>query len=236
MAKIKNLLLERRKRISFPTTISDLKQDINNLKDGIHHLKEMNIIIEIRLDNIESLKDLGNTSESSSYEGDSKDLYFLKTLNFGNNKEVFLQSLKVITSQKFILVNDITNQIILGVPIINDIFPRTFWDNKEISGTWNEKPFTLEFITKPFTRMINGLSSKLVLKKNQVNFIKGEINSIKIDNILQNPKLKDKIDILKNHFSIHICEDLLTDEENIEIFDQNDKKEVVLLLEQSDLR
>ncbi|KAG5586248.1 hypothetical protein H5410_046682 [Solanum commersonii] len=40
MAKVKNLLLERRKLISSPTTISDLKQEINNLKDDIHCLKE----------------------------------------------------------------------------------------------------------------------------------------------------------------------------------------------------
>uniref|UniRef100_M1DS21 Uncharacterized protein n=1 Tax=Solanum tuberosum TaxID=4113 RepID=M1DS21_SOLTU len=32
MAEAKNLLLERRKLISSPTTISDLKQEINNLK------------------------------------------------------------------------------------------------------------------------------------------------------------------------------------------------------------
>uniref|UniRef100_M1DN41 Uncharacterized protein n=1 Tax=Solanum tuberosum TaxID=4113 RepID=M1DN41_SOLTU len=83
MAKVKNLLLERRKLISSPTTISDLKQEIKNLKEDIHHLKEKNVTIEIRLDNIESLKELGNISESSSYEEDSKDIDFLKTLNFG---------------------------------------------------------------------------------------------------------------------------------------------------------
>jgi len=55
--------------------------------------------------------------------------------------------------------------------------------------------------------MINELSSRLVLKNNQVNFIKGEINSIEIDNTLQNPKLQDNIAILKNHFSILICGD-----------------------------
>ncbi|KAG5580069.1 hypothetical protein H5410_050696 [Solanum commersonii] len=124
--EVKNLLLEKRKLISSPTTISDLKQEINNLKDGIYHLKEKNVTILTRLDNIESLKDLGNISESFSYEED--------------------------------------------IPFINDIFLLTFWDNKKIIRTWNEKPFTLEFITKPFTKIINELSSKIVLKNNQNHF------------------------------------------------------------------
>ncbi|KAG5586252.1 hypothetical protein H5410_046686 [Solanum commersonii] len=46
------------------------KQEINNLKDDFHRLKEKNVTIENRLDNIESIKDLGSNSETSSYEGD----------------------------------------------------------------------------------------------------------------------------------------------------------------------
>ncbi|KAG5628557.1 hypothetical protein H5410_000274 [Solanum commersonii] len=46
MAEVKNLLLERRKMISFPTTISDLKEEINNLKEDIIRLKEKNVVIE----------------------------------------------------------------------------------------------------------------------------------------------------------------------------------------------
>ncbi|KAG5570741.1 hypothetical protein H5410_060507 [Solanum commersonii] len=37
------------------------------------------------------------------------------------------------------------------------------------------------------------------MKTNQVSFIKQEINSIEINNILQNPKIQEKITILKNH-------------------------------------
>ncbi|KAG5591786.1 hypothetical protein H5410_042300 [Solanum commersonii] len=49
MAEVKNLLLERRKLISSPTTINDLKQEIDNPKEDIRHLKEKNVIIEITL-------------------------------------------------------------------------------------------------------------------------------------------------------------------------------------------
>ncbi|KAG5591045.1 hypothetical protein H5410_041559 [Solanum commersonii] len=66
MTEVKNLLLERRKMISSPTTIKDLKEEINNLKEDIISLKEKNVVIEVRLDAIQSLKNLDNASESSS--------------------------------------------------------------------------------------------------------------------------------------------------------------------------
>ncbi|KAG5630256.1 hypothetical protein H5410_001973 [Solanum commersonii] len=47
MAEVKNLLLERRKIISSPTTINDLKEEINNRKEDIVCLKEKNDVIEV---------------------------------------------------------------------------------------------------------------------------------------------------------------------------------------------
>ncbi|KAG5571636.1 hypothetical protein H5410_061402 [Solanum commersonii] len=98
MTEVKNLLLERRKLISSHTTISDLKQEINNLKEDIHQLKEKNVTIEIRLTNNESLKEMGNSSESSSYEEESKDLDFLKILNFGDHPNAFWNREKHVVS------------------------------------------------------------------------------------------------------------------------------------------
>ncbi|KAG5572213.1 hypothetical protein H5410_061979 [Solanum commersonii] len=40
-----------------------------------------------------------------------------------------------------------------------------------------------------------------------MSFLKGEVNSIEVENVLQNPKLQDKIGILQNQFSLDICED-----------------------------
>ncbi|KAG5568232.1 hypothetical protein H5410_064752 [Solanum commersonii] len=182
MAEVKNLLLERRKMVSSPTTISDLKEEIDNLKEDITLLKEKNVVIEVRLDAIQTLRNLDNAFESSSsMEGENDNLDFIKNLSLKNDKTDFLYS----------------------VPFINDIFPLTHWDNNKIVGTWNDRPFILEFVTKPFTRMINDLTAKLLVSKNnQVSFIKQEINN----------------------------------DENIEVFDMNSKKEVILLLEEGDLR
>ncbi|KAG5615834.1 hypothetical protein H5410_015658 [Solanum commersonii] len=81
MAEVKNLLLERRKMVSSPTTISDLKEEINNLKEDITLLKEKNVVIEVRLDAIQTLRNLDNASESSSsMEGENDNLDFIKNL------------------------------------------------------------------------------------------------------------------------------------------------------------
>ncbi|KAH0729868.1 hypothetical protein KY289_001056 [Solanum tuberosum] len=102
MAEVQNLLLERRKLISSPTMINDLKQEINNLKEDIQRLKEKNVIIEVRLDSFETRRDLSNNSaSSSSCEGESNNLDFLKNINFSNTKGDFLQNLKAFTTQKF---------------------------------------------------------------------------------------------------------------------------------------
>ncbi|KAG5580731.1 hypothetical protein H5410_051358 [Solanum commersonii] len=218
MAKVKNLLLERRKMISYPTTINDLKEEINNLKEDITRLKEKNVVIEVRLDAIQTLQNLGNASHSSSsFEGE-------------NN------------------IKNITNQIILGVPFINDIFPLTYWDNNKIIGTWNNKPFILEFVTKPFTRMINDLTAKLLVSKNnQISFIKQEINSIEVDPAsssgtngisINHSMYKEFMDFMKSKKESDNnpppYSSILMDDENIEVFDMNDKKEVILLLEEND--
>ncbi|KAH0780100.1 hypothetical protein KY290_006527 [Solanum tuberosum] len=57
LAEVKNLLLERRKMISSPTTINDLKEEVNILKEDIIRLKEKNVVIEVRLDAIQTRQD-----------------------------------------------------------------------------------------------------------------------------------------------------------------------------------
>jgi len=76
--------------ISSPTTISDLKKEIDNLKEDITLLKEKNVVIEVRLDAIQTLRNLDNASESSSsMEGENDDLDFIKNLSLKNDKNRF---------------------------------------------------------------------------------------------------------------------------------------------------
>ncbi|KAG5609779.1 hypothetical protein H5410_021060 [Solanum commersonii] len=102
MTEVKNLLLERRKMISCSTTINDPKEEVNILKEDILRLKEKNVVIEVRLDAIQTRQDLDNMSESSSsLEGENNSLDFMKNLYLKNGKTDFLYSLKAFTSQKF---------------------------------------------------------------------------------------------------------------------------------------
>ena len=88
--------------ISSPTTINDLKEEINNLKEDITRLKEKNVVIEVRLDAIQALQNLGNAFDSSSsLEGENNSLDFMKNLYLQNDKKDFLYSLKAFTSQIF---------------------------------------------------------------------------------------------------------------------------------------
>ncbi|KAG5609742.1 hypothetical protein H5410_021023 [Solanum commersonii] len=78
MTEVKNLFLERIKMISSPTTINDLKEDVNSLKEDILRLKEKNVVIEVRLDAIQTRQDLENMSESSSFlEGENNKLDYI---------------------------------------------------------------------------------------------------------------------------------------------------------------
>ncbi|KAG5616548.1 hypothetical protein H5410_016372 [Solanum commersonii] len=229
MAEVKNLLLERRKMVSSPTTISDLKEEINNLKEDITLLKEKNVVIEVRLDAIQTLRNLDSTSESSSsMEGENDNLNFIKNLSLKNDKTDFLY------------IKNITNQIILGVPFINDIFPLTHWDNNKIIGTWDDKPFILEFVTKPFTRMINDLTAKLTLTSFNVSQTTASSSSGTSGGVdINHPMYKEFMDFMKSKketSSSTTYSSVLVDDENIEVFDMNSKKEVILLLEDSDLR
>ncbi|KAG5605611.1 hypothetical protein H5410_027103 [Solanum commersonii] len=90
MAEVKNLLLERRKMTSSPTTISDLKAEINNLKEDITHLKEKNVVIEVLY--LQMKKGLISKSEAIAIymEEVKKDL--MKNLDFDIKDDISMVS------------------------------------------------------------------------------------------------------------------------------------------------
>lgn len=80
-------------------------------------------------------------------------------------------------------------------------------DNSGITGTFQGGKIHLNFITKPVHRMLHEMYDHLTLKKNQMNFLKQEINSLTIEEKLQNPKLQGKIRMIENQLSLEICND-----------------------------
>ena len=55
----------------------------------------------------------------------------------------------------FILVKNLTNQMIIGNPFLNDIFPLKNIDTTGFTGTYNGKEIKFDFISQPFTRVIS---------------------------------------------------------------------------------
>lgn len=110
MSEVKKLLQEKRKIISTPTTIQDLKMEINILKNEVLSLKEKNIIMDHRISKLKNHKELSNSSNSIQEEENEyliqqeENEGFLRTLKFNKNDErvEFLQTLKPITSQKIL--------------------------------------------------------------------------------------------------------------------------------------
>ncbi|KAG5579929.1 hypothetical protein H5410_050556 [Solanum commersonii] len=133
--------------------------DNDKVLELLHNIKDPDIRAQIidKISNTSTSKDKDHIPEQIPTKEGSYTMAEIKNL--------FLKRRKLIISPTTI-----------SVPFINDIFLLTHWDNNKVIGTWNNKLFILEFVTKPFTRMINDLTSKLISKNNQVNFIKQEIN------------------------------------------------------------
>ncbi|KAG5589785.1 hypothetical protein H5410_040299 [Solanum commersonii] len=118
---------------------------------------------------------------------------------------------------------------------------------------------TKEFITKSFTRMVNELTSKLILKNNQgrgCDTARGDHILAQLGNKqlvatniastsdsglnMNHPMYKEFLDFMKSKKETDntppTYSTVLADEESTKVFDLNDKKEIILLLKNSDLR
>ncbi|KAG5631644.1 hypothetical protein H5410_003361 [Solanum commersonii] len=210
MAEVKNLLLERRKMINSPTTISDLKEEINNLKEDILRLKEKNVVIEVRLDAIQALQNMDNASESSSsLEGENDSLDLIKDLYLKNNKTDFLYSLKAFTSQKM----------------------RPAWPPPSRRGRGRTN-------SGRGGHILAQQGSRTLTSFNVIHSTASSNGTSGID--MNHPMYKEFMDFMKSKKELDnnppSYSSILIDDENIEVFDMNDKKEVILLLEENDLK
>uniref|UniRef100_A0A7N0T614 Uncharacterized protein n=1 Tax=Kalanchoe fedtschenkoi TaxID=63787 RepID=A0A7N0T614_KALFE len=109
--------------------------------------------------------------------------------------------------ESFLLVKNITNQVILGTPFLKNIFPITHISEKYLEGTYNNQKVSFQFITEPQTKILNKIKDVILRKFNQINFLTEEINTYSIEIDLKNLKLQDKIKRLQDHMSLEICND-----------------------------
>ena len=65
--------------------------------------------------------------------------------------------------------------MILGNPFITKIYSLKHFNEKMIIGTYEGKELKFEFITQHFTRIISEIQDLVIVKNNQINFLKEEI-------------------------------------------------------------
>ena len=87
-----------------------------------------------------------------------------------------------------IIKNMTSNKMILGNPFLEMIIPISV-NKKNIIGDYQGNQVIYEFIMNPYSRWVNEIQDQLILKNNQINFIKEEILSLNINDQIKNPKL-----------------------------------------------
>uniref|UniRef100_A0A7N0ZWN0 Reverse transcriptase domain-containing protein n=1 Tax=Kalanchoe fedtschenkoi TaxID=63787 RepID=A0A7N0ZWN0_KALFE len=264
MSEVFKTLRQKQKTISeTPTSVLDLKIEIDNLKDEIKMLKQINNNLNQRVSKLEDKtpSDLINPNEpleegflsvinmitafkfhikikllinksfmielialidsgadvSVIQEGLIPTKYFEKTTHslrhVGGEKlqinfkipKAYICNNKVCIPESFLLVTNITNQVILGTPFLKQIFPITHIDDKYFEGTFQNQKVHFQFITEPQTKVLNEIKDIILQKYSQINFLKSEVTIYNIEIDLKNPKLIDKIKRLK--LSLEICND-----------------------------
>ena len=87
--------------------------------------------------------------------------------------------------QTFILVKDLKEKALLGVPFLSSIFP--MWvDDQGIRTKLLDKEILFEFANLPSERSINTLKDQVIVaKENHVNLLKHEIALVRIEDQLK---------------------------------------------------
>ncbi|KAG5581148.1 hypothetical protein H5410_051775 [Solanum commersonii] len=241
--------------ISSPTTINIIR------------LKEKNVVIEVRLDAIQSLQDVGNISESSSFlEGENDNLDFIKNLYLKNDKKDFLY--KFVTKPFTRMINDLivkllvskNNQVsfikqeinsievdhILQNPILQEKIaflsnqfsldicgdhPNAFWNRKKhIRGRGRTNPRGGHILAQQGNKTLTSFNV------NDSATSSSGTSGININH----PMYKEFMDFMKSKKELDnnppSYSSILMDDESIEVFDMNEKREVIVLLEENDLK
>ena len=117
----------------------------------------------------------------------------------------------------FLLVKDISKQVILGTPFINLLRPYKVTDDAIISKILGTKVI-LKFLQKPSKRDLNILRSYSIhknslncliqAKRNQVSFLQDETSFKVIDQQLSDPSTQRQISSLQQRFELEVCADI----------------------------
>uniref|UniRef100_A0A7N0UIZ4 CCHC-type domain-containing protein n=1 Tax=Kalanchoe fedtschenkoi TaxID=63787 RepID=A0A7N0UIZ4_KALFE len=199
MSEVFKTLRQKQKTISeTPSSVLDLKFETDNLKDEI---KYSGADVSVIQEGLIPTKYFEKTTHSLRHAGGEK-----LQIDFKIPK-AYICNNKVCIPESFLLVKNITNQVILGTPFLKQIFPITHIDDKYFEGTFQNQKVKFQFVTEPQTKVLNEIKDIIFQKYNQINFLKSEVTIYNIEIDLKNPKLIDKIKRLQDTMSLEICND-----------------------------
>lgn len=77
------------------------------------------------------------------------------------------------------------------------IYPITLWNETGIIGTFEGNKIRVDYIYQPFSKFVSEIQDMISHKNKQIEFLKNEVCSIRIEENLQKSKIQEKIDIIK---------------------------------------
>ena len=109
--------------------------------------------------------------------------------------------------QTFILVKDLKEKALLGVPFLSFIYP--MWvDDQGIRTKLLDKEILFEFANPPDERSINTLGDQVIqAKESHVNLLKQEINLVRIEEQLKVKKTQGAIEKFKEKI-VEVCSNI----------------------------
>ena len=72
--------------------------------------------------------------------------------------------------ESFVLIKNISNEIILGMTFFWHIYPTTSWNETGITGTFEGTKIRIDFISQPFSKFVNEVKDMISLK-NEIDFL-----------------------------------------------------------------
>lgn len=108
----------------------------------------------------------------------------------------------------FIMVKNLSAELILGNPFLHMLYPIQHIDKHGITSIVEGHTLTFDFIAPPRYHEINLLQKKVKRKEKFLLSLSQELGYKKIDEQLQNPNLQDKISTLQKEIETAICADI----------------------------
>lgn len=108
----------------------------------------------------------------------------------------------------FIMVKDLSHDIILGNPFLHMLYPIQSIDEKGITSSVNSQKITFKFITQPRYHEIDVIHKRIKRKENILNSLSQELNYKKLAENLKQPAILNKIKQFQSFIEKTVCSNI----------------------------